>query len=228
MPRFMLLLAAVLAAGLGVGLDRSGHLVATLAASLGAAQRTPGGPAAGASREDAYRANNIGVALLEQYNHADAAKSFRRALEIDPTLGLARINLAIALFYVPDLPAATAAAKEAIAAAPDAPQPHYILGLIAKSENQADVAEAEFSKVLAIDGTDLGTRVNLAQLEMQKRAYDRFVTQASHRLGAHRQPREPLTCKRLLAGQRGRALVGVALMLRTTLGPARVSATPRL
>jgi len=32
----MLLLAAVLAAGLGLGLDRSGHLVATLAAGLGA------------------------------------------------------------------------------------------------------------------------------------------------------------------------------------------------
>jgi tetratricopeptide (TPR) repeat protein len=146
-------------------------LAATLAASvgLGAGQQAP------ATREDAYRANNVGVALLEQYNHAEAAASFRRALEIDPKLDLARINLAIALFYVPDLPAATAAAKDAIAAAPDAPQPHYILGLIAKSENQADVAEAEFGKVLAADGTDLGARVNLAQLQMQKRDYDRAI-----------------------------------------------------
>ncbi len=149
----MLLLAATLAAGVG----------------LGAGQQ----PAA--TREDAYRANNVGVALLEQYNHAEAVASFRKALEIEPTLGLARINLAIALFYAPDLPAATAAAREAIAAAPDAPQPHYILGLVAKSDNQVDVAEAEFSKVLAIDGTDLGARVNLAQLQMQKRAYDRAV-----------------------------------------------------
>ena len=76
---------------------------------------------------------------------------------------------------MPDLPAATAAAKEAAAAAPDAPQPHYILGLIAKSENQADVADAEFGKVLAFDNTDLGARVNLAQLAMQKREYDRAL-----------------------------------------------------
>ena len=162
----MLLLAATLAAGLGLG------------AGLGAGQGTPARPAAPApapSREDAYRANNIGVALLEQYNHADAATSFRRALEIDPTLDLARINLAIALFYVPDLAAAATAAKEAATASPDAPQPHYILGLIAKSENQADVADAEFGKVLAIDNTDLGARVNLAQLAMQKREYDRAL-----------------------------------------------------
>jgi tetratricopeptide (TPR) repeat protein len=162
----MLLLAAAVAAGLGLG--------PTL--GLGAAQRTSAAPARpAATREDAYRANNVGVALLEQYNHADAAKSFRRALEIDPTLALAKINLAIALFYVPDLPAAATAAKEAAAAAPDAPQPHYILGLIAKSENQADVADAEFGKVLAFDGTDLGARVNLAQLAMQKREYDRAL-----------------------------------------------------
>ena len=76
---------------------------------------------------------------------------------------------------MPDLAAAAVAAKEAAAAAPDAPQPHYILGLIAKSENQADVADAEFAKVLAIDGTDLGARVNLAQLAMQKREYDRAL-----------------------------------------------------
>lgn len=152
----MFLLAATLAAGAG----------------LGAGQQAPAG---NASREDAYRANNVGVALLEQYNHAEAAASFRKALAIEPTLELARINLAIALFYVPELPAAAAAAKEAAAASPMAPQPHYILGLIAKSENQADVADAEFGKVLAIDGTDLGARVNLAQLAMQKRDYDRAL-----------------------------------------------------
>jgi Tfp pilus assembly protein PilF len=35
-------------------------------------------------REAAYRANNIGVALLEQYKPKDAAESFQRALTIDP------------------------------------------------------------------------------------------------------------------------------------------------
>jgi Tfp pilus assembly protein PilF len=61
-------------------------------------------PASQSAREDAYRANNIGVALLEQYKFDEAARSFRRALEIDPKLTVARINLSIALYYMPTLP----------------------------------------------------------------------------------------------------------------------------
>src|SRR5882724_12541457 len=52
--------------------------------------------------EAAYRANNIGVALLEQYKAKEAADSFTRALEIKPELTIARINLGIALYYLPD------------------------------------------------------------------------------------------------------------------------------
>ena len=52
--------------------------------------------------EAAYRANNIGVALLEQYKAKGAADSFTRALEIKPDLVIARINLSIALYYLPD------------------------------------------------------------------------------------------------------------------------------
>src|SRR5215218_3019733 len=53
-------------------------------------------------REEAYRANNIGVARLEQFNYKDSVADFRRALEIDPQLKIARINLAIALFNTQD------------------------------------------------------------------------------------------------------------------------------
>src|SRR6266545_4396066 len=53
-------------------------------------------------REAAYRANNIGVALLEQYKAKEAVDSFTRALAIKPDLLIARINLAIALYYLPD------------------------------------------------------------------------------------------------------------------------------
>src|SRR6185369_12938960 len=63
-------------------------------------------PTSQPSREDAYRANNLGVALLEQFKYKDGADAFKRALQIDPKLALARINLAIALFNLPDLPGA--------------------------------------------------------------------------------------------------------------------------
>src|SRR5689334_16145532 len=52
--------------------------------------------------EAAYRENNLGVALLEQYKAKEAADSFTRALQIKPDLTIARINLSIALYYLPD------------------------------------------------------------------------------------------------------------------------------
>src|SRR5262245_6878135 len=58
------------------------------------------------SNEDAYRANNLGVALLEQFKYKEGADAFRRALQLDPKLALAKINLSIALFNLPDLPGA--------------------------------------------------------------------------------------------------------------------------
>src|SRR5688572_6737310 len=83
-------------------------------------RQTPAGPPA-ASREDAYRANNIGVALLEQFKHKEGAEAFKSALKIDPKLTLARVNLSIALFNVPDLPAAQREAQNGIALAPEFP-----------------------------------------------------------------------------------------------------------
>src|SRR5712691_8384562 len=74
-----------------------------------------------AKRETAYRANNIGVGLLEQYKPKQAAESFSRALEIDQSLKLARINLTIALYYVPDSERAKREAQKALVQDPAEP-----------------------------------------------------------------------------------------------------------
>src|SRR5215204_5176023 len=127
------------------------------------------------AREDAYRANNIGVALLEQFKHKEAADAFKRALQLEPTLALARINLGIALFNLPDLPAAQKELQAASTAAPSAPQPHYLLGLLAKTQNRAEEAIASFQKVLRIDANDVGANINLGQLYAQQRKYPEAI-----------------------------------------------------
>ena len=121
--------------------------------------------------EDAYRANNIGVALLEQFKYKEAADAFRRALQLDPKLTLARINLGIALFNVPDLPGAQREMQAALGAVPNALQPHYILGLAAKTQNRPEDAIASFQQVLRIDPNDVGSNINLGQLYAQQRKY---------------------------------------------------------
>jgi tetratricopeptide (TPR) repeat protein len=124
-----------------------------------------------ASREDAYRANNQGVALLEQFKYKEAADAFKRALQLAPDLALARINLGIALYNVPDLVAAQRELQAAAALAPSAPQPPYLLGLAAKTQNRPEEGIAYFQKVLRIDSNDVGANVNLGQLYAQQRKY---------------------------------------------------------
>jgi cytochrome c-type biogenesis protein CcmH/NrfG len=125
-----------------------------------------------AAREAAWRENNLGVALLEQFRFTDAAEAFRRALGKDHSLLAARINLAIAHLYVPDIPAAKQAAEEALRVAPDAPQPNYILALIARSEGRAEEALPYVRKVLEKDPKDLGANVTLGQVYLQTRQFE--------------------------------------------------------
>jgi tetratricopeptide (TPR) repeat protein len=122
-----------------------------------------------ANREEAYRANNLGVALLEQYKPKEAVVSLSRALKIDPQLFIARINLSIALYYIPDLDEALQEAQRASAQKPQAPQPHYIMALIARARNRTDEAISEFEKVRQIDPRDVATNVNLGQLYAQQK-----------------------------------------------------------
>src|SRR5262249_3403007 len=126
-------------------------------------------------RETAYRANNIGVALLEQYKPKDAAESFQRALAIDPELQLAQINLSIALYYIPEPEGRKRAAEKALASDPKSPQPHYILGLIARTDNRYDDAIREFQNVLAIDDADAATNVNIGQIYVQEKKYEQAI-----------------------------------------------------
>src|SRR5687768_17032578 len=107
-----------------------------------------GGPTAPSSREEAHRANNVGVALLEQVQFGEAAVAFRKALALDPALDPAQVNLAIALFNAPDLPAAEREAQRAVERCPTRPHAHYVAGLVAKAQNRPADALAAFRRVL--------------------------------------------------------------------------------
>jgi tetratricopeptide (TPR) repeat protein len=124
-----------------------------------------------ADREAARRKNNLGVALMEQFRFDDAAAAFREAAALDAGYAGARINLGIALFHAPDLAGARGAFEAARALAPDAPQVHYVPGLIDRQENRVEDALARFRRVLAVDPRDVGANVNAAQVLLQERRY---------------------------------------------------------
>src|ERR1700704_2904294 len=82
-------------------------------------------PQIATAREDAYRANNHGVALLEQFKYPEAATAFRQALGLDASLAIAHVNLSLALLYEQDLAGAAHEANDAVRLLPSAPQPPY-------------------------------------------------------------------------------------------------------
>ena len=128
------------------------------------------------TREEAYRANNIGVALLEQFKHKEASDAFKRALQLEPGLALARINLGIALFNLPDLPAAQKELQAASVAVAVQRHSHITFSVSSlKRKTVADEAIASFQKVLRIDPNDVGANVNLGQLYAQQRKYPEAI-----------------------------------------------------
>ncbi len=135
-----------------------------------------GEPAASERRERAYRANNRGIAFLERFDYPQAAAAFREALQIDEGLGIARVNLSLALLYSQDLASADREAAEAARLLPNAPQPPYVRGLIARADNRQDAALRAFEQVRSIDADDPGTNINLGQLFLEQRRYDEAIT----------------------------------------------------
>lgn len=129
-----------------------------LLAAVGAAASAP------PDHEQACRANNRGVALLEQFQPEQAVPQFRDALTADAGLSLARVNLALALLLSGDLAGAGKEAGAAAAAQPDSPRAWHVLGLARRAQDQGAEAQAAFRRVLELDPGDVAARVFLAQL----------------------------------------------------------------
>jgi tetratricopeptide (TPR) repeat protein len=126
-------------------------------------------------REDAYRHNNLGVAHLERYDFTAAAGAFRQALTIEPTLTIARLNLALAQLYDGNHDAAAIDAGAVVAALPRSPHGHYVAGLIARAANRTADAASAFRRTLDLDSEDVGSRIQLAQIDTAERRYAEAV-----------------------------------------------------
>jgi Tfp pilus assembly protein PilF len=138
-------------------------------------QRSSAQPTDAARREQAYQQNNIGIAHLEQYDYGGAVAAFRRALDLQPNLALARLNLAIALLYDGQTGEGAEEARAARASLAKRAEPHFVAGLIARADNRLADAAAAFERVLEIDPADVSARVQLGQVRLAERQYGEAV-----------------------------------------------------
>ena len=125
-------------------------------------------PAKGSTLERAYRANNVGVAWLERFDYAKAAAAFRDALALQPSMGIAHFNLALAELYDNRLAEADAEARAAVATMGGGAAPDYVLGLIAKAQGRPAAALPAFARAAQADPQDAATQILLGQTRLQQ------------------------------------------------------------
>ena len=136
------LLAAVLVSAALVLIGMMRWTVATVAQTATSAD-------ARQKREELYRLNNLGVALMEQYKHEDAVKQFKQALERDAGFAIARINLAIALAHRGDIQGARHEYDEAVRLEPNDTNSYYWRGLFLAEQGDLAASVADLQAAVA-------------------------------------------------------------------------------
>ncbi|MGE0105300.1 MAG: FG-GAP-like repeat-containing protein [Blastocatellales bacterium] len=129
-----------------------------------------------AKREELYRLNNIGAAYMEQYKHEEAVSQFKKALAADADFAPARINLAMAYFFLNDSKAALEEARAAVKLAPASLHARYVLAATLRNEKQYDESIAEFNKVLEVDPGDPATNIQIGQIYSLRQKYAEAIT----------------------------------------------------
>lgn len=127
----------------------------------------PGEPEPG---PEAVRGNNLGVALMGQYEYDQAREQFRTLLDAHPAWTPVRLNLAVALLnrqQKGDEERALAIAQEVLEADPESLRAHYIAGLVHLHRGNADSARTRLQHVTEADPDDAHAAYFLARSLMQ-------------------------------------------------------------
>src|ERR1700737_5002717 len=131
---------------------------------------------------EAARLNNLGAAYMNQQLFEKALKAFRQAVELDPKLGIARLNEGIALLNLQKVDEAKAALEDAIKQDPKNPNAWYNLGLLAKNTGDAQTAIDAFKRVTGIDPNDADTWYFLGAAYVQAKQFSQAIEAFQHAL----------------------------------------------
>jgi tetratricopeptide (TPR) repeat protein len=108
--------------------------------------------------------NNLGLCRHQQGSVPEALALYEGALEIDAENVEARINLARALLHLRNFEAALLEAKRAVAAAPHVAAAQFILGSIAQTLGDLELAKTSLQKTLDIEPGHLEASFRLCRV----------------------------------------------------------------
>lgn len=108
--------------------------------------------------------NNLGTLLADEQQHDAAISALEKAIELDPKLASAQVNLARTFHDLKRWKSAIVAARRAVALAPEATPPLRILARALKETGPFEDAITCLEQAVSIDPTDLALRTELAGL----------------------------------------------------------------
>jgi len=136
--------------------------------SIGWFAQTPKKPS---PKQQLMRANNLGVAYLNQQKLDQALKQFEQAVAADKDNATAQLNLGIALLNLAHAPQAEEALQRAGKLDPKNPAVWFNLGLLHRNNGQADQAIADFSQAAELAPNDTYAHYFLGDVYSQQQKY---------------------------------------------------------
>ncbi|MFZ0038064.1 MAG: tetratricopeptide repeat protein [Candidatus Acidiferrales bacterium] len=100
----------------------------------------------------------------------DAEDEYRNAIEIDPKMGPAYLNLGLTLLDS-NPEAALSALQQASELMPDQPRPKYALGMALEHAGKDDAAIEQFHEALKLDGRNFPAQLELARILLHSKKY---------------------------------------------------------
>ena len=111
---------------------------------------------------------NLGTALKQQDNFADAEQALRQSIRLRTDLPESHFTLGVVLWQTRHLEDAAASFREALAERPAYAEAHYMLGTVLRQLGQTDEAFAEFQRTLELDSDSAEAWLSIGQI-LQRR-----------------------------------------------------------
>jgi len=101
-----------------------------------------------ADNADWMRWNNLGIALLDQFQYAEAVRAFTEVVKLRPTYADAYINIGLTEISWEKYGSARTAIRKALSLEPDNARAHYYDGLLQRRAGNTEQEIADFRKVV--------------------------------------------------------------------------------
>jgi Tfp pilus assembly protein PilF len=117
------------------------------------------------------RANNLGVAYMNQQRGEDALAQFRAAIAADKTLAIPHLNAGIVLLVLQRLPESKAELDEAARLDPNNPRVFYNLGLLERAQSNCEASIRYFDEVARLDPNSADAHYFLGSCYLEKQDF---------------------------------------------------------